>query len=372
MNRYKKTLIILLGIILTLNALAFSKKICDLYTDTIYQWVSDRLGYISSYIPFCVGEIIMYFAIFLVLLAIASLVLFIFFRRKENYRNYMRVYGKILIMALDIIVLIYTLTWVIPFRATPIEVNAEIEKEYTIEDLLNLRKYVVSHMNEIADSVERDVNGNIIYPENVEEYANSAMRNISKEFPRMAGYYPRIKKAMCSDVLYWMNIAGYTYPYTMEVTYSRYIARIDYPTLYIHEMSHHNGYYRESDATFISVVACVKSDNLVLNYSGYRELLYYIDQEVNKLLLEPASATLVKQLWPDQIKFSDTVSRDYKAFYSELVDSYESNANKKAEKTYSNQAKKVADEGWSTQEELLKSTNYGGVVRLSLRYFTEY
>ena len=232
-------------------------------------------------------------------------------------------------------------------------VDTSDEREYTTEDLFSLRAILINNINSLAEQVDRDENGYIKQDEDMYEEVVKAMEGLSDIYPILDGYYPKVKLAYCSDILDFMGIGGYTYPYTMEVTINKYTTYMDYGPLVAHEMAHHKGFYTERDANFISFLAGTNSDSRLMAYSSYRYILSYVTDEcytaANEMYNKDPEGTL--EFLNKQPELSGRVK----------LDALEENVSQAAES--------VADVGWDTQADLLEEKNYDGVVLMLLKYY---
>ena len=234
----------IMSVLIVVGILLSSVRIwADFYTDHIYTLLRDPVSRLTEMIPFPLGEVMMYLGAILIVLTLLLLILLIFLRKKKTYKSFVSGYLKSLILISLIMLLIYTYQWLTPYRSSVLGNAISTDREFTIDELRILYIYLVDHINEECVNVPRDENGNVIYDtkETSEQKVGIAMNGISEEFTRLSGYYPSIKAAMCSDVLDWMYIGGYTYPYTLETTYNKYINVLYFPSLYSHECSHHMG-----------------------------------------------------------------------------------------------------------------------------------
>lgn len=331
----------------------------------------------------------------------------------KKFRHCVAVYMKVILATLVVTALIYTLNWFIPFRGSGAQLVADMnaeataennagandnispeatagesikanenmsgdhgvdtsdEREYTTEDLFALRAILINNINSLAEQVDRDENGYIKQDENMYEEVVKAMEGLSDIYPILDGYYPKVKLAYCSDILDFMGIGGYTYPYTMEVTINKYTTYMDYGPLVAHEMAHHKGFYTERDANFISFLAGINSDSKLLAYSSYRYILGYVADEcytaANEMYNKDPEGTL--EYLNKQPKLSALVELDDQHNTEEYQENYEANVNKALEENVSQAAGSVADVGWGTQADLLEEKNYGGVVLMLLKYY---
>lgn len=396
-----------------MNLVAFSRNFCDFYTKHIYHHIANVISRVTGILPFNLGEIMMYLVMIMaviMIVALLALLIVLLVRRlaavynKEStglfykkFRHCVAVYMKVILATLVVTALIYTLNWFIPFRGSGAQVVADMnveatagestkanenvsggngvdisdEREYTTEDLFSLRAILINNINSLAEQVDRDENGYIKQDEDMYEEVVKAMEGLSDIYPILDGYYPKVKLAYCSDILDFMGIGGYTYPYTMEVTINKYTTYMDYGPLVAHEMAHHKGFYTERDANFISFLAGTNSDSRLLAYSSYRYILSYVTDEcytaANEMYNKDPEGTL--EFLNKQPELSARVKLDDQHNIEEYQKNYEANVNKALEENVSRAAKSVADVGWDTQADLLEEKNYDGVVLMLLKYY---
>lgn len=366
-THYGRVIAVMFCIVIVFQLAACSTPFCDAYTDTVYGTIADVLGRITGKIPVAVGELLMYFGIVLLLLTVIFAFLLIFWRRKKRYRSFVKQYVKGVLCIFMLVLLVYTFNWVIPFRSSLLGKGGHEERQYSIEQLRILRTFIVENLNEVSGQVERDSDGHILYQDidTTNEEVARAMQSIADQFPRLKGYYPPMKSALCSEILEYMWIGGYTYPYTMEINYNRYTDKLYYPSLFAHESSHHQGYYKENEANFLSYLGCIQSENPVLRYSGYLTIYFYIDDAYTDMLMELENDALWEEY--DTVHLSDQVWED-RSESMEESDAEFLNAKRPFEH-FSEIAKHTADIGWETQGDLLQENSYDGVVTLLLDYY---
>lgn len=413
LSLYTKTILMIITITLIINLVAFSRSFCDFYTKHIYHHIANVISQVTGILPFNLGEIMMYLVMIMAVIMIVALLALLIvlsvrrlaavYNRKsiglfyKKFRHCVAVYMKVILATLVVTALIYTLNWFIPFRGSGAQVVADMnveatsgestkanenmsgdhgvdtsdEREYTTEDLFSLRAILINNINSLAEQVDRDENGYIKQDENMYEEVVKAMEGLSDIYPILDGYYPKVKLAYCSDILDFMGIGGYTYPYTMEVTINKYTTYMDYGPLVAHEMAHHKGFYTERDANFISFLAGINSDSKLLAYSSYRYILGYVTDEcytaANEMYNKDPEGTL--EFLNKQPELSARVKLDDQHNIEEYQENYEANVNKALEENVSQAAGSVADVGWDTQADLLEEKNYGGVVLMLLKYY---
>lgn len=351
-------------IILALNISAIYTPFCDTYRSSVYGFIADNLGTAIGYIPFALGEVLMFIFITIILLFVMISILFVFFKNRSGYRRVFFGYSRFTFFVCLITLLLYTLTWSIPFRGSVVTVKGVGERKYKLDEVIKVRNYLVGKVNETAGVVKRDEKGRVIYNnKRSASHIVDSMHELASDYPLLEGHYPPMKKAFISDILEWMDIGGYTYPYTMEVTYNKYCTDLYYPFLYAHESSHHQGYYKESEANYLAFLGCINSSDKNAVYSGYLEIYYYFEEEVMTRLVKDKREDMMNSL-PE---LSEQVVNDINNAVVESKKLYEKD-NHPAEKL-SESINKVSETGWDVQDEVLKEDNYDGVVDLVLKYY---
>ena len=364
----KKYVIITGSISFVLFLLSFITPLCDFYTDTVYGLISDFWGVVFSLLAINVGECIMYLAALALLIALILSILLIFLRKNKKYKKFTFTYLNTILCIAITVQLVYMLNWFIPLHSSVMGNALSPAENITIDELENIRNHFVEQINEAAMEANRDEEGHLIYPEEeaIRGKITESMHHLSPEYKRLTGYYPNMKAAYCSDVFEWMNIGGYTYPYTMEITYNRYVTKFFYPSLFAHESAHHQGYYRENEANFIEFLACTTADDPLLRYSGYMNTFSYInDAYIGALYNEdPENA---EERYKSQLKFIAQVRTDLIQARNEADERYESDDHPM--ESLSENAATVSDTGWETQAKLLGESGYDGVVPLIVEYY---
>ena len=217
LSRYWISVLVMAAIVVSLNLIAFLPKFCDFYRKYIYKNISNIISFLTAGIPFAVGEIVMYLGILLVILSILFYCISLFFYRKESFKSVIKAVSKTLLMIVTIVLVIYTFTWSIPIRASRI-IFDNYKDSYSINEIENVRNYLLSRMEFYAREVDRDENGEILYNFDMNEATREAVRNLNDKYTLFSGIQVPMKKAICSDFLQWMSIGGYTYPFTINLS----------------------------------------------------------------------------------------------------------------------------------------------------------
>lgn len=148
-----------------------------------------------------------------------------------------------------------------------------------IEKLLLVYNHVVTKLNELAPLCERAENGDLI---GKYDYADCqrALQSLSAYYPLLKGYYPKPKKIYYSEIMSQQYLAGIYFPFSMEANYNTRMYSANKPSVICHELCHLKGYIREDEANFLAFVACINSDNVFLQYSGYLSVCDYLENDL--------------------------------------------------------------------------------------------
>ena len=365
----KKSIYLKIWIVLCLATLlmiipGFFPEVCDWYIDHIYGHICDGISKLTGRVPFAIGEMIMYLGVVSIIGALIILILLIFLRKLKGYRSFCRGYFKTVLMTFTCIVFLYIPTWYIPFKGTVLgHGNPEVRTAFTNEELETLIRYIVEGANAAAEEIEITADGRVTFPDEEEGQmlVVKAMTGLSSEYPRLEGFYPKVKTALCSDILERMDIGGYNYPFTMEPTRNKYMSPLGRYLLDAHEYSHHKGYYKENEGNFLSQMALVKSDNPYLRLSGYLDMYYWVVKDYKKRVGD------VSEKLP---KLSERVMQIREASFAIKNEIYNADFHPidkmpKVEKVIT----KTSDKGWEIQGDILQENSYDGVTLLLLQYY---
>lgn len=316
-----------LGLAVVINVFAWnSTAFCDFYVSRIFPIWLNTYGKWTSGFPFSVGEIMIVLAVALlcvfVMLCLVA-VIFLFHKKEQKkkqdwtvkaeykwlrfqkvFRNYSAFFACLLVA----ITWIMTLNCYILYHCTTFEEkywqDVIAKEEYTIEELGQLRDFVVTRVNQYSKMMERDENGLIIYDGNMEEEAIRAMQNLGEEYPQLAGYYTTPKKISASEFLSQQYMKGYYFPFSLEANYNDVMYIMSKPATMCHELAHTKGFIYEDEANLIGFLACLHSDDILFQYSGYLSVLTYIDNDFIK------SIDHNKAIYDSHVKISSQVKKD--------------------------------------------------------------
>ncbi len=293
---FSRTIIAILGACLVFNALSWiSPAFADFYVINIFPVFSGIYGRITSLVGFSVGEVMLVFIVLFIVFSIVFVLMhsaFLAYGRfssslGKRYFSLERIFSKIsgvlfrvAPVILTITVVVMSLNCFVLYHTTKLSVGTETAREdHDLQDLTNLRDYVVKKCNDLAEKVPHDDDGNVLYEGSMATTAIRSMQGISKDYPRLSGYYVTPKALYFSDFMCQQYMQGYYFPFSMEANYNDTMNLTHKPFTMCHELAHTHGYIYEDEANFFGFLACINSDDIVFQYSGYLGVLNYINND---------------------------------------------------------------------------------------------
>lgn len=316
---YSLPIIIIIGLCIIFNVAAWkSAAFSDFYVTNIFPVITGLYGRVTSLVSFSVGEVllvavVLYIAFLLVFVLGHTIILTVARFSGENSRKD-TLAGRILNKISDILyrvtpvlltitIVIMSLNCFVLYHCSRIGIGVQAsEDDYNIVELTQLRDYVVRKCNELSKKVPHDENGNVLYEGNMAETAKEAMLGLSGEYPRLGGYYVTPKALYFSDFMCQQYMQGYYFPFSMEANYNDTMNMMHKPFTMCHELAHTHGYIYEDEANFFGFLACINSDDIVFQYSGYLGVLNYINNDFYDAVGEKE--------YKKHVKISDRVKYD--------------------------------------------------------------
>lgn len=279
---------------LLLNLLGWlSRGFCDFYVHHIFPVWLATYGRVTGLFSFSVGEIMLYVAALVVAVFVMCSILYLFFRKhiQNGLKKTYFIFTKAFFWIFSVVCLIMTLNCFLLYHVSPIKESHSMftdkaDREYGIEEIEILRNEIVLYSNYLAEQMNRDEAGHLIYEGDMISQAKQDMAALSDEFPRLKGFYPNPKPLWRSDFFSQQYIMGYYFPFSLEANYNNIMCIGNLPATICHELSHLKGFMREDEAGFVGYLACAKSEDLFFNYSACLSVLTYVDNDFYKAIGE--------------------------------------------------------------------------------------
>ena len=192
-----------------------SQEFAHWYSTKVYPvWVGTT-GRLMNLFPFSVSEVLLYIMIVIILLS-AGVLIIKEVRRKAGKKEACSWGMGVFLLAASLFFL-YVLNCGVNYHRESFSESSGIQvKDYTAGDLKEVCQWLTQKVNETSSQVERDQDGVMVLDIPMEKYAAEAMRSLGKEYPELAGYYPRPKGLLVPFILSIQNLTGVYSPFTVE------------------------------------------------------------------------------------------------------------------------------------------------------------
>lgn len=257
---------IIAAITMVINRLASTySNLVDMVYPYLTRTVQNFLAEWSGGLDFCVWQVA---AVVLILITLVSIVLMIVLRW-----NPIQWLGWILTGA-ACVWLLNTCIYGLNYHAGPLSTDIRLNvTEYTLQELEDATAYYRDRANELADLVDRDGSGNVLYSdfEVLAQQAGDGFSVLTYDYSYsvFAGSRLPVKKLGWSNMYTSMGITGVTMGMTGEAAVNPETPAVALPFTMCHEMSHRMCIAIERDANFGAFLACQANSDKQFQYSAY-------------------------------------------------------------------------------------------------------
>lgn len=284
-NKIKKSSLILICIyiiMITINAVSWmSTSFADWYAIHILPvWVR-IFSPVTSSLSFSVGDIMITLGVAIVAIGFPAYIICMIICRGKR-KKISRIGAKIFLWIIAFVITTETLNCFIMYHCSTITDTCfcNSPEKYSTEQMIDVYEIVAGKLNDLSSQVPRDSDGHFILTDDLYKTAESSMKNLTDEYPRLKGFYPRPKKMIYSRLASQQYLMGIFLPFSLEVNYNPLMEQINYPSTVCHEYAHLKGIMQEDEAGFISFLACICSESDQFQYSGYLSVLPYLEDQV--------------------------------------------------------------------------------------------
>ncbi|MES2448326.1 MAG: DUF3810 domain-containing protein [Bacteroidota bacterium] len=269
-------------IILSITALIiflfglFPQIVLNIYSKGLYPIISSVLRWISSLLPFAIGDIL--YAVIIVFLL--RLIFKFFIRIKKNgWQKTDKIIIPIYILnTLLIFYISFKLLWGLNYARPSISKQLNISDEkYTVKELQLLANYFIEKTNKLQPQISQNLNYNIkqLQLKAVIDYQNAA-----KENPFFKYNQPSVKPVINGWLISKIGIEGYYNPLSGEANVNMKLPAWVLPFVTCHEIAHQLGVAKEDEANLVAYLVGVKSNDINFQYSVNYNMLRYILLEI--------------------------------------------------------------------------------------------
>lgn len=318
----------------------------EYYSNGIYPIISKSLRTLFGWIPFSFGDLI-YTALFI-------LAGRYFYKNWKSIKNRPLILLKDIAMVLSVAYFAFHLLWGLNYYRQPITWKLDIEREYTLDELVEFTQYLVKTTNQYQTEITGDSLSPVQIPytkKQIFKKTEDAYYLLKNQYPHFTYETTSLKSSIYSLPLTYMGYGGYLNPFTNEAQVNGLTPLFRLPAVSGHEVGHQLGYSAEDATNFIGFLVTSQSDDPYFKYAAYNHALGYC---------------LVDLYNKDEDKYNEilkTLNPGVKKNYQELADFW---------KKYENPMEPVFKAAFNTflkvnnQKEGIKS--YNSVVGLMINY----
>lgn len=269
-------------------------------------------GFVTSLLPFSLYEFLLTAAIIYVVAIIVKTIISL---KKKSYQQALKRLMTFASVLLSVVIL-YNITASFAYNRQSLDLSLTEEKPDS-ERIFAAAQYFLDDYNNIAESLQREENGNIIPPYGFNELSNK-LQNEYKKYSQTdyTGGAMRAKPMLYSEVMSYMGFSGVFMAITAEPNINRNIPPKELPSVCAHEMAHSAGIMKENEANLMSYYLLLNSDDDYLRYSGYGATFYQMLAAVMFTCGQQQYSELVQAVSPLIIKENSNAAKYWQKYQS--------------------------------------------------------
>jgi hypothetical protein len=241
------------------------------YSNGIYPYISSFFRIILGWIPFSVGDILLFIAFIYIFISIWRFVKL----KQKNYKELFFNIGS----KLAVLYFIFYLFWGINYYRKPLSESMQLAiPEYNIEELSLLTERLLIKTQEIHFKLTKNDTipvQTVLSQNELLDRTAKGYENLAKKYPQFTYTNPKVKKSLFSTPMSYMGFGGYLNPITGESQVNYNLLDFNIPSTASHEVAHQIGYANESEANFIGYLAAINNKDLLFQYSANLMALQY-------------------------------------------------------------------------------------------------
>ncbi|MBO0341596.1 MAG: DUF3810 domain-containing protein [Bacteroidota bacterium] len=242
----------------------------EYYSNGIYFYISGFLRILFGWIPFSFGDLVYTASVILVIRYI--------YKHWKSIKRKPLLFLKDIIVVLSIIYFAFHLFWGMNYHRQPITWKLGIEREYTVDELVELTQFIIKKTNQYQLELTGDTVSPVHIPYSKKEIfakTKEAYANFAEQYPDFGYRHRSLKSSIYSVPLTFMGYGGYLNPFTNEAQVNGITPKFRLPTVSGHEVGHQLGYSAEGATNFIGYLVTSQSKDPYFKYSAYNHALGY-------------------------------------------------------------------------------------------------
>lgn len=245
-----------------------------LYARGTYQVISVVQRYMSSFLPFALGDFL-----YLLLILYVIRCLYLFYKKLIQKRVKRSDLLNITLQVLSFFLILYLafkILWGLNYSRLPIVKQLAISDEkYTTPQLVSLGEYFIERLNSLQNVKKQSYT----IPQ-LQEKAKLAYDGIRQKNALFTYRSPAVKPVLNSWVITKIGIEGYYSPLSGEANVNMRLPLTSLPFVTCHEIAHQLGVAREDEANLIGYLVASNSSDPYFQYSAVYEVFKNILFEI--------------------------------------------------------------------------------------------
>jgi len=245
--------------------------------------VLDAMGRAFSTVPFSFMEFYIVLVCAAVLLFLVRLIRRLILGPGPRLLTVLK-YFLVLVCAAGVIWNGYCWLWNAGYYDESFAEQAELKADGAYPEELELAsRRFLAMANRLAPLVPRDEDGNVAFSlEDAMDVYPDLYDPLVEEFPCLSGQTTRPKGVIFSSVMSRMGFTGIFFPFSGETYINTHQPAWSIPNTVAHEIAHQRGVHLEAECNFLGIAACLESDDIRFQYSGYLCGLIHLTNALNK------------------------------------------------------------------------------------------
>ncbi len=248
------------------------------YSNGIYPPLSSFLRLLSGWLPLSLGDIIYGLVVLWLIIKLVKGIKALI-KKRVTRKSFFAGFQK----ALNILLIVYILfnaLWGINYNRHGIarQLGLKMDK-YSVEELKHLNALLVEKVNASKQAL---IDQNVKYPSNSELFSkvDKVYADAEKVYPFLRYKPVSLKPSVWSWLGNYIGFTGYYDPFTGEAQVNTLVPKFLQPFTTCHEVAHQLGYAKEMEANFVGYLAAINSNDTLLHYSVYLDLLMYSNRDL--------------------------------------------------------------------------------------------
>lgn len=309
-KKTKKTILLLLGAILTYIAGQSAWFVENLYVEKFYPLWSNLLKKGSDFVPFSLGDL---FYTGLLVYFIVAFFKWLFLLLKSYQRLAFLGAGLHKMVQIGLMgYILFQVFWGFNYKKGGITLALGLNPtSYTQKEITDLTNDLIDSANFYRQKI-----GNGALPiftkQQLVKEAQLAYNQAAFVYPFLSTSIQSVKFSLFEPIADYIGFSGYYNPFTGEAQLRNDLPGILNPFIICHEVGHQLGYASESEASFVGYLAAKNSSNAYLQYSMYLDLLNYSFNEQYLLYAKDQFASFEQVVKNNRNRMDSLVKKDRK------------------------------------------------------------